>query len=117
MPAPADGTLTEVLQQEGATVTAGQVLARIESPAPGEQRMHSSTPKGNGTDAQVLAAAPIVSPSAQKLMSEHGLVPGAVSGSGKGGRVLKEDVLRTLAAATAAPAESKRPAKPASTPA
>jgi 2-oxoglutarate dehydrogenase E2 component (dihydrolipoamide succinyltransferase) len=93
VPAPADGTLAEVLQQEGATVTAGQLLARIEARTDATAS-RAPSPPGNGA----VAAAPIISPSAGKLMAEHGLAPGSVTGSGKDGRVLKEDVLRVLAA-------------------
>jgi 2-oxoglutarate dehydrogenase E2 component (dihydrolipoamide succinyltransferase) len=123
VPAPEDGTLVEVLQGEGATVKAGQVLGRIEAaagqkaaatpaparmpapervatrPAPGERG-------GNGEDHQVEARGPI-SPAARRLMTERGIPPEGVAGSGKGGRVLKEDVLRTLQA------PEPKPAKPA----
>jgi 2-oxoglutarate dehydrogenase E2 component (dihydrolipoamide succinyltransferase) len=57
-------------------------------------------------------------PAAERLMAEQGLAPGSVAGSGPGGRVLKEDVLRHLEAAPAAPPAPAgepfaEPAKPA----
>jgi 2-oxoglutarate dehydrogenase E2 component (dihydrolipoamide succinyltransferase) len=128
VPAPEDGTLVEVLQGEGATVTAGQVLARIErgtaaaAPAPKESIPRPAAPapaaeprRGNGEDRARPHAgrAGIVSPAAQRLMTERGVPASAVTGSGKGGRVLKEDVLRALEVppgAKAEPAEARAPA-------
>jgi 2-oxoglutarate dehydrogenase E2 component (dihydrolipoamide succinyltransferase) len=109
VPAPEDGLLVEVLEGEGATVTSGQVLARLEkaaekpttpaeraparAPAPGERERG-----GNGAERRKAEKAPrpstIVSPAAQRLMAERGISAEAVQGSGKGGRILKEDITR-----------------------
>jgi 2-oxoglutarate dehydrogenase E2 component (dihydrolipoamide succinyltransferase) len=51
-------------------------------------------------------------PSARKLMSERGVEPAQVSGSGKGGRVLKEDVLKVIESRPAAAVAEKRPTAP-----
>lgn len=135
VPAPEDGILSEVLQQEGATVTAGQLLGRIETDARGEARKaEAGAARGSDAAAQAPPAGraagdaggrgepPASSPAARQLMSEHGLSAGSVEGSGRGGRILKEDVLRAIgdeappeaiAARRAAPAAGAPGAAPA----
>lgn len=95
VPAPADGTLSEVLQQEGAIVAAGQLLGRILDGAGAET---ASPPDGGGQRDAQAAGAPI-NPAARRLMEEHGIAAGTVRGSGRGGRILKEDVVRSIAEA------------------
>jgi 2-oxoglutarate dehydrogenase E2 component (dihydrolipoamide succinyltransferase) len=94
VPAPADGTLGEILQPAGATVVAGQVLGSID-PATESIATPSAAKRGNGAD-KAPAAQHIVMPAARRLLDEHGLDANRVAASGKGGRILKEDVLRTL---------------------
>jgi 2-oxoglutarate dehydrogenase E2 component (dihydrolipoamide succinyltransferase) len=105
VPAPADGYLEQILQPEGATVTAGQVLARI-GEAPAGAAKPASSRKGNG---DIAAAPKIVMPAARRLIEQHGLDADSVSASGKGGRVLKEDVLRALEGASGAQAAAATP--------
>ncbi len=111
VPALETGVLKEVRFKQGDTVTAGQVLAVIE---PGE--VATPAPVAAEDDEAVIEEI-AVSPSARKLMREHHLSENEVQGTGKGGRVLKEDVLRALkqrdeggqqaaAAQTAPPAET-----------
>ncbi|MCC6303486.1 MAG: 2-oxoglutarate dehydrogenase complex dihydrolipoyllysine-residue succinyltransferase [Gammaproteobacteria bacterium] len=101
VPAPEDGVLGEILWPEGATVTAGQVLGRIVPVA--EAPVSAAPARVNGGDGPPAATA-IVMPAARRLLEEHGLAADAVPGSGKGGRVLKEDVRRTLDGRASAPA-------------
>ena len=93
--APADGVLAEILKPEGETVESEELLGRMEEaqepaaqePAPGA---------GAGVSAETEGAAGVgVSPSARKLAAELGVDIGSVEGTGKGGRVTKEDVQRT----------------------
>ncbi|MBK8162978.1 MAG: 2-oxoglutarate dehydrogenase complex dihydrolipoyllysine-residue succinyltransferase [Gammaproteobacteria bacterium] len=100
VPAPEDGTLGEILQPEGATVVAGQVLASIDA-ATGKPAS-AAVARGNGED-KTVPAQKIVMPAARRLLDEHGLSPDAVQASGKGGRILKEDVLRVLEQKPAVP--------------
>ena len=114
VPATSDGVLSEVRVQPGATVKAGDVLgileagaggakkeapAKTEAPAKAEApRKAESTPskpasKGDGPAA--AAAAP-AGPAARRLLAEHGLSGEGIAGSGKGGRVTKEDVATHL---------------------
>ena len=120
VPAPAAGTLAEILAPEGATVRAGGRLAVIATGAAAA----ASSPAGAATGADTGVAtgaatgaarpAPAApgrdvehAPSAQKAMAEAGLSPDQVTGTGRDGRIMKQDVTRALAAAgAAAPAPS-----------
>ena len=108
VPAPAAGTLTEIIAPDGATVQAGGKLAVIAAgagaTAPASAPAPAAAPAAATTGKDIENA-----PSANKLMAEKGLTPDQVTGTGKDGRIMKEDVLN--AAATPAPA-----AAPAATP-
>ena len=129
VPSPAAGVLAEILAPEGATVDAKARLAVISeggvAAAPGAAPKTADpeikeaaavgspgagpedvTPRGDVEDA----------PSAKKAMAEKGISRDAVQGSGKDGRVMKEDVARAASAPTApAPAPKAAPAAPRST--
>ncbi|MFQ5487784.1 MAG: 2-oxoglutarate dehydrogenase complex dihydrolipoyllysine-residue succinyltransferase [Gammaproteobacteria bacterium] len=114
VPAPEAGVLQEILAQEGETVTSGQEIGVLAAAAASASAIKA--PPAVAEEARQGAASgagePIVSPSAQRLLVEHGLDAGQVQGSGKGGRILKEDVLRHLeqrSAATQAPPPSAPP--------
>jgi 2-oxoglutarate dehydrogenase E2 component (dihydrolipoamide succinyltransferase) len=114
VPAPADGYLEQILQPEGATVTAGQVLAHIgEAPAGAAKPSSAPAAKGNG---DIAAAPKIVMPAARRLIEQRGLNAEAIAASGKGGRVLKEDVLRALEGQDGAP-QAPAASPPGETPA
>ena len=111
VPAPAAGVLVEVVQGDGATVLADQLLARIDTEATA-----SAAPAG--APAAPAAAAPgaaVAMPAAAKLMADHQLAPGSVAGTGKDGRVTKGDVLQAVAAGAQAPA-APAPAIPTGAP-
>ena len=111
VPAVASGVLSELRFEQGDTVTAQQVLAVIEDGA--EASAPAPTEDENDDDSTVEEIA--VSPSARKLMLENSLTESQVKGTGKAGRILKEDVLRTLEQGEekAAPASAPAPAAPA----
>ncbi len=115
VPAPAAGVLAELVQADGATVAAGQVIARIDT----EGRAAASAPSAPAVAADTgkPAVAPasgsmagVAMPAASKLMADNNLAAGAVAGSGKDGRVTKGDVLGAVATA---PAPAVAPAAPA----
>jgi pyruvate dehydrogenase E2 component (dihydrolipoamide acetyltransferase) len=143
--APAGGTLIETLAQEGDTLPIGQVIARVgeagEQPsgdgaagkrppeaaaetrpaeaaveaAPAEASMEAPptetpTPAAPSGDGKVKA-----SPLARRIASEKGLDLAALSGSGPGGRIVKADVERAIAAGPAAPAPLAAPTPPSPT--
>ena len=101
MPAPASGILKEIVAQDGATVTGGDIIAYIEEGAVAEASAAAAAPSAEKTAAP--AAAPVaaddknLSPAARKIAAEAGVAAGDVAGSGRGGRVTKNDVKQYLA--------------------
>ncbi len=100
LPSPATGTVTEILVAEGDTVTVGQVIARIAvgvgANAPGTGPTTTPpAPAGNGPDglATGVPDGTRVSPVAARAAAVEGVDLGAVSGSGREGRITKSDVL------------------------
>ncbi|WP_127213220.1 2-oxoglutarate dehydrogenase complex dihydrolipoyllysine-residue succinyltransferase [Neisseria meningitidis] len=104
VPSPQAGVLVEIVAQDGETVVADQVLARIDTAATAAAEAPAAAP----AEATPAAAAPDAAqnnaamPAAAKLAAESGVDVNALQGSGRDGRVLKEDVQN--AAAKPAPA-------------
>ena len=125
-PAPANGVLVEILKNNGDTVLAGELIARIDTEA--KASVQSSAPQAaKEAAASAAPAAPAMAPSpapakadvasagialpaARKILEEKGVAVSDVAGTGRGGRVTKADAL-----AVAAPAVTQTP--PAATPA
>jgi len=113
LPAPVRGRLTKILKNAGDPATVGDVIGYMEA---GED--------GGGETAATVVAKPEpdpepeprtepgpavetrIMPAAQRLMAEQGIPPADVTGTGPGGRVLKEDVERMMAEKTVAPPSS-----------
>ncbi|WP_028388216.1 2-oxoglutarate dehydrogenase complex dihydrolipoyllysine-residue succinyltransferase [Legionella fairfieldensis] len=91
VPAPADGILQEILFKEGETVGAGQLLARIEEgaaePAKVEEKEKQEEKENEASDDKSA------SPAVRRMLAENDLKSSQISGSGKDGRITKEDVL------------------------
>ena len=111
VPAPAAGVLSEIIAKEGETVGVNALLAMI-----GEGSGAAPAPKAEAAPAAAAAApaaAPAKSvedaPSAKKAMAEAGLSSEQVQGTGRDGRVMKDDVQRAVAAAAVAPAAAEAP--------
>ena len=105
VPAPAAGVLSEILVADGGTVIAEQLIARIDT----DGKMSASNPSAAAVAAPVAKAANVPAdtskanvamPAAAKLMADHALPAGSVSGSGKDGRITKGDVLGVVASGT-----------------
>ena len=100
--APATGTLSEVLKAEGDIVLSSEVIARIEE---GEATKPAAPAKKEEADIQIAES--LVNPAAKKLADERGIDLSQVTGTGKGGRITKEDVVNytpVAADSAAAPA-------------
>ncbi|MEJ2632881.1 MAG: 2-oxoglutarate dehydrogenase complex dihydrolipoyllysine-residue succinyltransferase [Acidihalobacter sp.] len=113
VPAPGSGVLGEVLAKEGDVVTAGQVIARFTDGAVVKAAASAETQETEETAANGNAP---VGPAVRRLLDEHGLSADMIQGSGKGGRILKEDVEAYVAAkaeAQKAPAAAPKPETPA----
>lgn len=89
VPAPADGVLTEILFQTGATVGSGQLLAKIGAAAAVSVPVEAAPTKEATSALDDKSTSPVV----RRMMAEHDLQPGQIQGSGKEGRITKEDVL------------------------
>lgn len=112
VPAAVAGVLAEISQPEGSTVTSGQLLGKIEAGA-------VATPSAPAPEAAALqAAAPAATteakagPAARKAMEEAGVNRADINGSGKDGRILKEDVPAAKPAAPAPAAATPTPVAP-----
>ena len=111
-PAPSDGVLVKIFKQDGDTVTSGEVLAQIDTEAEGIAKPAAeATPE---PAAAPVAAAPAresettASPAARKILEEKGVSEDAVEGTGRDGRVTKQD-----AQAASAPAQTSKTETPA----
>lgn len=103
VPAPQAGVLAEIIVQDGATVESQQLLAKIDTEAAAQAAAPVAAPV-EAAPAAAPAADKVAMPAAVKLAAEKGLDVNRVSGSGRDGRVLKEDVLNAAAAPKAAAA-------------
>ncbi|MCW8196692.1 2-oxoglutarate dehydrogenase complex dihydrolipoyllysine-residue succinyltransferase [Proteobacteria bacterium 005FR1] len=118
--APANGRLAEVKKGEGETVQSNELLALVEEGAEGEAEAPKEVPTSGKMDSGEAEPAleqgnreVIASPSARKLASEGGVDLGAVEGTGKDGRITKEDVQNAISA----PKAETKPAAAAPSPA
>jgi len=117
LPAPGAGVLVEIIKGDGETVVAGEVIARIDTSATvtaGAPAAAAAAPKAAAPvpTASAPTAAGIAMPAARKILDEKGIAAADVAGSGRGGRVTKEDALAAQApvAKAAAPALAAAPA-------
>jgi 2-oxoglutarate dehydrogenase E2 component (dihydrolipoamide succinyltransferase) len=133
LPAPDSGVLTEIRRGDGSTVTAQEVIAVLDAgakaaapagaaaaapAAPAAPAVAAAaTPNANGAPAGASAAKPVAAatalPAARKMMAEQNLSAAELPGTGRGGRITKEDV---VAAVRASPAQADQ-AQGASAPA
>ncbi|MEM6374327.1 MAG: 2-oxoglutarate dehydrogenase complex dihydrolipoyllysine-residue succinyltransferase, partial [Pseudomonadota bacterium] len=98
VPSPAAGVLAEIVAPEGTTVDASAKLAVISSSGAVAAAPAAAAPAPAATHKDVEDA-----PAAKKAMAEAGISPDAVSGTGRDGRVMKDDVAKAVAAASVAP--------------
>jgi 2-oxoglutarate dehydrogenase E2 component (dihydrolipoamide succinyltransferase) len=117
VPSPVTGVLAEILAPEGTTVAANARLAIVTEGAAAAAPAPKAEPKAEAAPAPAPAKAVEDAPSAKKAMAEAGLSPDQVQGTGRDGRIMKEDVARTVAgAAGAAAAAAAPPPAPAALP-
>jgi 2-oxoglutarate dehydrogenase E2 component (dihydrolipoamide succinyltransferase) len=121
VPAVSNGVVKEIRFNVGDTVTADQVIAVIDDSATAEKTVQDA---GNKAETLSQAAAAeeqdlqitadiAISPSARKLMAENSLSPDDIKGSGKGGRILKEDVVDYLTRGAQTVTAEQPPVEPA----
>ena len=129
LPAPESGVLTSIVKPDGSTVGSNEVIATIDTdakPKAGAAAAAAPAPAKAVPKAAAAAAAapkpaePIALPAARKLAAENKVELTAISGSGRGGRITKEDVLKRVgespAPVTAAVTQISTAAAPAPAP-
>jgi 2-oxoglutarate dehydrogenase E2 component (dihydrolipoamide succinyltransferase) len=120
--APVDGVITKIHAVVGETIQGQQLLATLaekksEAPSPPSAQARPAATDGNSSEA---ASAELLGPAARLLVEEHKLDVSAITGTGKNGRITKEDILKfikvreassaaTTAASAAATTSDKEP--------
>ncbi len=99
LPAPADGVIVKVLVADGATVTSGQVIALLDTAAAASVAAPAiavaAAPPATAATAPAAVVSQVMSPAAAKIAAENNVSD--VAGTGRGGRVTKEDVVNKIA--------------------
>jgi len=134
VPSPASGTVTQILVQEGETVTVGTKLAQIggtaAAPAEPEPDPVSAPPAVSPPPPAAASLSPqpeaaerpsengksFVSPVVARIAAEHSVDPAQIPGTGRGGRVTKQDILAFVAQPSAPAAPAAPPAPPQAAP-
>lgn len=117
--AEADGVLAEIIKNEGDTVLSNELLGKLNEGGAAAPAAPAAAAPAAAPAAQAAAPAAaggddaILSPAARKLAEEAGIDPNSIAGTGKGGRVTKEDVVAAVEAKKNAPAAPAKPAAPA----
>ena len=128
LPAPAQGVIVEILKENGSTVGAGEIIARIDTEATAAAGA-ASAPAASAPAAPAAAApkpasdaaasSTIAMPAAARMLAENNMSASSVAGTGKDGRVTKGDVINAMqnktapAPTAAAPRAAALPAVPA----
>ena len=118
LPAPGSGVIVKIIKANGESVVSGEVIAHLDTEAKGAVAAPAAAkPATKAAAAPAPAAAATAMPSARKIMDEKGIAAADVQGSGRGGRILKEDVsggakAKPAAAPVAAP-QAPAASKPA----
>ncbi|MEM6828253.1 MAG: 2-oxoglutarate dehydrogenase complex dihydrolipoyllysine-residue succinyltransferase, partial [Pseudomonadota bacterium] len=119
VPSPVAGVMSAHQAEEGDTVEVGAVIAVIEegatasdSPAPAATKAETPAPAATkeAPSEDIAAAAATLSPAVRRAVLEHGVDPSTIKGTGKDGRLTKEDVIAAAKAKTDAPAPAPAPA-------
>ena len=112
LPALDAGVIVKILKGTGENVVSGEVIAHLDTEAKGAA---AAAPAGKKAEAKAAPAMPQTAaamPAARKIMDEKGIAAADVKGSGRGGRILKEDVAGTGAAAPVPAAAVAAPPPP-----
>ncbi|HET8791111.1 MAG TPA: 2-oxoglutarate dehydrogenase complex dihydrolipoyllysine-residue succinyltransferase [Modicisalibacter sp.] len=116
--APVDGALSEIKVEEGEQVESEAVLAIFSEGAGGDSDGDETSPGDDASDDQgddEKLGDKILAPAARKMVAEHDLDASKIEGTGKGGRILKEDVQKAVKEGNAKKAAASKAADSAST--
>lgn len=115
VPAPEDGILSDIICAEGATVAGQQLIGKLQTGAvAAEKKVEKIVQEVDGTitkktGAAEVSAAAALSPAVRRMVGEHEINADTIKGSGKGGRVMKEDVAKHLQQQSGAAVKSSTP--------
>ena len=118
---PSAGVLTNILKKKGEVAKVGEVIAQMESGPSVASTAKSTTPEPK-TETKAAPPTPTgseprIMPAAQRVLAEQGLRPEGIQATGPGGRLLKEDVVRSLQqGAPGTSSTAPEPAQPAASP-
>ena len=119
LPAPASGLLTKVIKGDGGTVASNEVIATIDTDAKAPAGSEAAAPASAAASPVKIAAAsvakaesPAVMPAAKKIAADNNVDTAQISGTGRGGRVTKEDVTSQLNAPSSSSALKPPPSLP-----
>ncbi len=117
VPATVDGVIKEIRAEEGATVGEQDVIAIIEegaaATAPAPAATSEDTPASQTTSPDTNDDADKLSPAVRKMLAENNLDASTIKGTGKNGRLLKEDVQNALKAKPETSTPASEPVKTA----
>ncbi|KAF9396640.1 hypothetical protein CPC16_010959 [Podila verticillata] len=120
VPAPAAGIMAQIIRQDGDTVIADEVIARIDTEAQASVSSETQATPAASAPASAAPTEPVSAkamPSAAKLMDEKGISAAQLEGSGRDGRITKGDVLAVQSAKPAVATVSTTPLRAAAKPA
>lgn len=109
VPSLEDGVIDELLVEEGEIVLSGQVIAHITKQTGVKQQIESVVVSEPVKENKLDSEEAIITPSAQKMINENNLEAKQIVGTGKGGRVLKEDVISYIENKKQKPHEKPEP--------
>ena len=115
LPAPADGVIVKIVRGDGTTVASGEVIAMIDTEAKGVVTVPAAAPAAVLTKASAASSGAPASPAAAKIAAENSVNTGDIAGTGRGGRVTKEDVVNQVAGGQGAVSLAKAGAQVAKT--
>lgn len=108
--APADGSIAEIIKGEGETVLSNEVIAKFVAGAVAAPAAEPAAKAEVAEAPAVQAGEKLVNPAARKMAEENNVNTSSVAGTGKDGRVLKEDIANHLKAAPASTSAAQAPA-------
>jgi 2-oxoglutarate dehydrogenase E2 component (dihydrolipoamide succinyltransferase) len=120
LPAPESGVLTRIVKGDGGTVVSNEIIATIDTEGKAAEGAAAAAPAAAAPASKAAekpaaaprADSPTVMPAAKKIAADNNLDTAQIDGTGRGGRVLKEDVVNKLAA----PAATAKPSTPLPSP-
>ena len=97
LPAPGAGVLTQIIKGDGSKVAAGELIAMIDSEAAPTviPEKKAASPQPRMAPEKIVPAAAVM-PAAARMLAANNLSPGQIVGTGKGGRVTKQDVVSAI---------------------